>query len=448
MELPTLADRNRSHSRKTEVGSYFVANYPPFSVWSPEHLPAIQHALDTPPEPDDAAGAVPAHSVLPQAVQVLLLPRLHRQERRRDRDVSVGAVARDRAVRRPRRACRAGSSSSSTSAAARPRYLSQRAAQAAGRADQRQLALGRGEGSHVRVRAGHAQGIEAPDAQGDRRHAAEPRRRALQRRDPVASTAGRTSRRRSSGRTTGSRNVGFPQINIDLIAGMVGETEDKWKDAGREGDRARPGQRHDLPDGGAVQHRHRQGRPRARRRVAPSRAGRRSGRGSITRSSSSRRPATSSPARYTLVKPERHAGFVYRDSLWRGADLVGTGVASFGHFQGVHYQNLDTWETYIEKLDARRAAAQPRAAGQRPPAADPRDDPAAQDRQARRRLLPQEVRRRDPRRVRARASTSLVDEGFATIDGDEVRLTREGLLQVDTLLPRFFEPEHRGIRYT
>jgi len=43
---------------------------------------------------------------------------------------------------------------------------------------------------------------------------------------------------------------------------------------------------------------------------------------------------------------------------------------------------------------------------------------------------------------------SLVQEGFATVDGDDVRLTRKGLLQVDTLLPRFFEPEHRGIRYT
>jgi oxygen-independent coproporphyrinogen III oxidase len=31
---------------------------------------------------------------------------------------------------------------------------------------------------------------------------------------------------------------------------------------------------------------------------------------------------------------------------------------------------------------------------------------------------------------------------------DEVRLTRAGLLQVDRLLPAFFEPEHRGTRYT
>src|SRR5439155_12082051 len=26
-----------------------------------------------------------------------------------------------------------------------------------------------------------------------------------------------------------AREVGFPQINVDLIAGMLGETEDKWK---------------------------------------------------------------------------------------------------------------------------------------------------------------------------------------------------------------------------
>jgi oxygen-independent coproporphyrinogen-3 oxidase len=43
---------------------------------------------------------------------------------------------------------------------------------------------------------------------------------------------------------------------------------------------------------------------------------------------------------YTLVKPQRHAGFVYRDSLWHGADLVGTGVASFGHFRAC---TIRTW---------------------------------------------------------------------------------------------------------
>ena len=44
------------------------------------------------------------------------------------------------------------------------------------------------------------------------------------------------------------------------------------------------------------------------------------------------------------------AKFVYRDRLWQGADLVGLGVASFGHVNGVHMQNLDTWEKYAAEL--------------------------------------------------------------------------------------------------
>ena len=40
-------------------------------------------------------------------------------------------------------------------------------------------------------------------------------------------------------------------------------------------------------------------------------------------------------------------------------------------------------------------------------------------------------------------------EGYvAQADEEVVRLTREGLLRVDALLPRFFLPQHSGIRYT
>ena len=40
---------------------------------------------------------------------------------------------------------------------------------------------------------------------------------------------------------------------------------------------------------------------------------------------------------YTLVKDRAKCKFVYRDSLWHGADMFGTGVASFGHVGGVHH---------------------------------------------------------------------------------------------------------------
>jgi len=42
----------------------------------------------------------------------------------------------------------------------------------------------------------------------------------------------------------------------------------------------------------------------------------------------------------------------------------------------------------------------------------------------------------------------LAEGGFLTIGDDAVRLTRQGYLQVDRLLPAFFEPQHRNTRYT
>jgi oxygen-independent coproporphyrinogen-3 oxidase len=150
---------------------------------------------------------------------------------------------------------------------------------------------------------------------------------------------------------------------------------------------------------------------------------------------------------YTLVRPERHAGFVYRDSLWRGADLVGTGVASFGHFQGVHYQNFDKWEDYISAVEAGEL---PINRGMRV---------TAHQRLIREMILQMKTGKLDGSYFRKKFGVeiakefsggfgSLVQEGYATVSGDEVRLSREGLLRVDSLLPRFFEEEHRGIRYT
>src|ERR1700709_2078352 len=34
---------------KTEVGSYFISNYPPFSAWSADQLDTVRAAMDSPP---------------------------------------------------------------------------------------------------------------------------------------------------------------------------------------------------------------------------------------------------------------------------------------------------------------------------------------------------------------------------------------------------------------
>ena len=74
--------------------------------------------------------------------------------------------------------------------------------------------------------------------------------------------------------------------------------------------------------------------------------GRRSGDGCARPSRRSRRPGITSAARTPPSRIRQRTRFVYSDRLWQGADMVGLGVASFGHVNGVHVQNLDTWETY------------------------------------------------------------------------------------------------------
>ena len=62
---------------------------------------------------------------------------------------------------------------------------------------------------------------------------------------------------------------------------------------------------------------------------------------------------------YTVVKDKARTRVRLPRRLWHGADMFGTGVASFGHVNGVHVQNVDTWEDYVEQLEPRRAAARP-----------------------------------------------------------------------------------------
>ena len=54
----------------------------------------------------------------------------------------------------------------------------------------------------------------------------------------------------------------------------------------------------------------------------------------------------------------------------------------------------------------------------------------------------------DPREVFAAQLSHLSAAGFGSVSGDDIRLNRAGLMQVDRLLHDFFLPEHRHARYT
>ena len=175
------------------------------------------------------------------------------------------------------------------------------------------------------MRAGHA---DRSQARGDPRAWASRGSASASRTSTIASsssTAARTARRRSTRPTRSARALDFPQINIDLIAGMLGETEENWRDCVEQDARARARQRHHLPDGAAVQHDDQQGPAEGHAASSRSRSptGRPSGAGWRRRSRRSSAPAITSAAPTPRSRIRRGRRFVYRDRLWQGADMVG-----------------------------------------------------------------------------------------------------------------------------
>ena len=54
---------------------------------------------------------------------------------------------------------------------------------------------------------------------------------------------------------------------------------------------------------------------------------------------------------YTVLKKDKPCQFVYRDAVWQGSDMIGTGVASFSHLSGIHFQNAPSWGDYLSSLE-------------------------------------------------------------------------------------------------
>jgi oxygen-independent coproporphyrinogen-3 oxidase len=445
MELQTLPPETapKPVEKKTEVGSYFVANYPPFSVWSGEYLPNIERAFDT-PTPATPLGLY-LHIPFCRKRCKFCYFRVYTDKNAGEIEGYLSALSREIDLYADRPGLLGRQFEFVYFGGGTPSYLSN---------DQLLRLI---ERINHRWRWDAAKEVTFECEPGTLK---ESKLRTIKEigvtrlslgvehfDDEILSINGRAHKSPEIGRAyQWAREVGFPQINIDLIAGMLGETDDKWKLAvekaiAMDADSVtiyqmevpyNTGIAKDAREHGGVS----QVASWAEKRAWVDYAFKQFEASGYVVSSA-----------YTLVKPERHAGFVYRDSLWRGADLIGTGVASFGHFQGIHYQNLDTWEQYISKIDAGELPLN-RAFPTTP-----------HQRLIREMVLLLKTGKLDAGYFRGKFGVeitnefragfaSLVEEGFATLAGDEIRLTRRGLLQADTLLPRFFEPEHRGIRYT
>ena len=151
---------------------------------------------------------------------------------------------------------------------------------------------------------------------------------------------------------------------------------------------------------------------------------------------------------YTVVKDPEKVNFSYRDNLWHGSDLLATGIASFGHVSGVHYQNKPEWDDYVGDLLERNELPLGRAF-----------EPTSYQLLIREMILQLKKGRISANYFQEKFDVDILqewsevwgqysDDGFVEIDGREIRLTRGGLLRADGLLSAFFESHHQGVRYT
>ena len=268
--------------------------------------------------------------------------------------------------------------------------------------------------------------------------------------DRILELNGRAHRSPEIGQAYGwARALAFPQVNIDLIAGMLGETDANWQACIERTLELAPDSitiyQMELPFNTTISRDLLKGAGRFTESVANWATKRRWVEEAFD---AFERHGYHVKSAYTLVRDPERSRFVYTDRLWQGADMAGLGVASFGHVNGVHVQNADSWESYGAAIDQGRLPLQ-RAYR-----------PTADERLIREFVLQLKRGTLSPRHFSGKYGVSVLSrfaeplmalkaEGFlAQADEDAVALSRQGLLRIDSLLPRFFLPEHTGIRYT
>ncbi len=241
-----------------------------------------------------------------------------------------------------------------------------------------------------------------------------------------------------------ARKVGFEQLNIDLIAGMVGETDENWQRCIEETIALRPESvtiyQMEVPYNTTLYQRMRA----EGREAAP-----------VADWDTKRRWTAQAFARleeagyrigsaYTAALPG--ARFVYRDELWRGADLLGIGVSSFSHLAGVHFQNEHEFEAYLSRVER----------GELPIARAFRL--TGEERMIREFILQMKLGAVDTGYFARKFGVDLLQRfagpleeqrraGLVEWTRETIRATRAGLLRIDSLLSAFFLERHRGARY-
>jgi oxygen-independent coproporphyrinogen-3 oxidase len=244
-----------------------------------------------------------------------------------------------------------------------------------------------------------------------------------------------------------ARSVGFSQINIDLIAGMVEETDENWQRNIAKTIELMPDSvtiyQMEVPYNTTIYERMKE----EGQLVAPVACWHTKRRWVNEAFSALEKAGYTVTSATTAVRDPGKTKFVYRDELWQGADLLGLGVASFSHVGGIHFQNLPDFETYTEAVK-RGDLPIGRALPTTP-----------EERMIRELILQLKLGRVSQSYFRDKFGVEIgerFNQQFAELErrkmltrqGDWLVLDRDSLLKVDVILHAFFLPQHQNARYT
>jgi oxygen-independent coproporphyrinogen-3 oxidase len=427
----------------TTIGGLFVANYPPFPFWSPEALPEVERRLQRPPDPATPLG-VYVHIPFCRKRCRFCYYKVYTEQSAAEVNEYVDAVLREVemtaplpafAGRRPRFVYFGGGTPSYLSSSNIDRLMSGlRRALPWDHAEEVTFECEPGTISEAKLRALKEAGVTRLSL-GVENFAPE-----------VLTLNGRAHQQRQIYQAyEAARTIGLPQINIDLISGLLGESDEGWADNIRRTIEL-------APDSVTIYQMEVPGNSTIAREL------RAAGLSEVPAAPWQQKRAWIHKAfaafeaagyrlssGYTMVRGE-DVTFRYRDSLWHGADMLALGVSSFGHLGGVHFQNEKEIESYVARV---RAGERPLSRGYAL---------TTDERLVREFILQLKLGVLGGRPFREKFGVdvferfavpiaALVSEGLATIEetseDTRLRLSRDALLQVDTLLPAFYLPHHR-----
>ena len=428
---------------RTEVGNYFVSNYPPFSQWKPEFVSHALDALAQPPRVEDPLGLY-IHIPFCRKRCLFCYFKVYTDKNASEIEVYLDALIKENELYSRTAAFQGRQLRFAYFGGGTPSYVSEK-----------QLRyLVDGLNQHVSWENAEEVTFECEPGTINKNKLATLKDIGVTRLslglehfdDEILAANGRAHLSPEIYRAyEWAREIDFPQINIDLIAGMIGETEDKWRDAVRRALELEPDSvtiyQMELPYNTVIsQDILKKG---ATSPIADWATKRRWLNYAFEQFLAHGYEIAGSDIVATKKKTCR---FIYRDALWHGGDMIGLGVSSFSHFGGVNFQNAHNFEEYVRIINENRLPIY-RAVSLTP-----------KQRLIREMVLQLKTGTLDTGYFKKKFAVDVWDE-FQPVyenlrendllrrDNGTIQLTRTGLLQVDHFLLEFFEPELRTVRY-